>query len=149
MSRPASYLHGFTLLELVLVLALGLILTSATYLLGMSALRSHQFQRASGVIQRELWQARADTLANTKDSNWGVQFSPQSITRYRGNAYASRFSEDDIVYTFEAPLTVSSTGEVTFLRPGATVNSSRTIVITDQLRTATTIVSPSGSITTP
>ena len=86
MARPFFTSRGFTLLELLLVLVLGIILTTASYLLSVPAIRSYEFQRMRETVHRELWRARSDTIANTKDSDWGIRFSGSTLTRYRGNS---------------------------------------------------------------
>ena len=144
-----SRVRGFTLLELLVVLALGVILTTASYLLSVTAIRSHEFQRTRETVNQELWRARTDTIANTQDSSWGIRLSANTLTRYRGNSYASRQVADDVIYTFGSQIVFSGASEVTFLRPEGTVASTQTIFFTDSMRSATTIISPSGAILTP
>lgn len=149
MSRPLPIAQGFTLLELSLVLAIGVVLMSASYLLSIGAIRAHEFRRTHEIVNRELWRARSDTLSNTKDSGWGVRFSANTLTRYRGSSYATRQSAEDIVHTLGGQLTFSTTTDVPFLRPEGTVSGPYVIVLTDQIRTATTTVHTSGAILTP
>lgn len=149
MPRLSLRAHGFTLVELLVVMALGAILLSATYFISLQTLRTREFERARETVHRELWHARADTLANTQDSNWGVNVSPHALTRYRGNSYASRQIADDVVHTFSDNVTLSSNGDIVFQRPEGTLSSARTITITDELRTTTTTISISGVIISP
>ncbi len=149
MTRPFFPSRGFTLLELLLVLALGSILMTATYLLGMPAIHSYEFQRTRETVNRELWRARSDTIANVKDSSWGIRFSGSTLTRYRGSSYLSRQVADDVVYTFGNQIVFSGAHEVTFLRPEGTVTSTQIIFLLDAVRSVTITIPPSGAVLTP
>lgn len=141
--------RGFTLIEILVVLSLGLILISSTYFLSIGTIRSFAFQRAHATVKQELWRARTDTMSQTQDSNWGVIFSGHTITRYRGDSYSARAVEDDVIHVFDETLTFAGTEEIPFIGLDGSVSSTHSVVLTDQSRTATTTVYSSGAIMTP
>ncbi len=101
---------GFTLLELMIVIGLGLILfTGASALFGNLQTTTQLNQTSSQLIQA-LRLAQQKSIVNYLDSSYGIYLdvrnneSDQYIL-YRGSSYDSRIVNDDLI--FELPKTIN------------------------------------------
>ena len=138
--------RGFTLIELIVVMAVLAVLVGATALLGMRTVNVQEFERVRETARNELVAARSDTIAGSNDSAWGVKFNANSAVRFKGNTYASRVSAYDRTTSFGNTVTISGTSEVDFTRPFGAPSASATIILSDGSRTATMTVNTIGTI---
>lgn len=137
---------GFSLVEILIVLGLTIIFVGLSATVGNQAIRNAEFDRVRELIRSELASAQTDSIGGTSDSNWGVAFFPNAITRYRGTSYAARITADDRVTTFGNAVVISGTSDVTFSRPFGLPVSPATITVSDGIHTAITTVNSAGSI---
>lgn len=137
---------GFTFIELLIVFALLAIFAGFAAMVSAPAIRNAEFDRTRETIRQELVAAQTDTIGGTQDASWGVAFSSNRITRYRGASYATRNSAYDLVTTFMNGSVISGTADVPFTRPFGVPASAATVVITLGAMQATTTVSASGGI---
>ena len=95
---------GFTLVELIIVIAIfSIIFTSSTLVFGNTIQRNSLRYNSYQLVQnmREL---RTNSISQKGDSSWGVYFqnssSPYGYTMFRGSSYASRDASYDLDFEF-------------------------------------------------
>ena len=110
MIYSASKTNGFTLIELVLVIAvLSIVFSSATVvfgnMIGRNSLKYHGYQ-----IVQNLRQQRTNTVTGKDDSDWGIYFNnviqPYGYTLFRGNDFVGRDSTYDLTFEFPSVLRI-------------------------------------------
>ncbi|MES2436477.1 MAG: prepilin-type N-terminal cleavage/methylation domain-containing protein [Patescibacteria group bacterium] len=100
---------GFSLIELIIVLAIISILTSII-ITGLSSFnRKEALEKDTQVVVDMLRQARSQTLASHNASQYGVYFATSSITLFTGTTY-SAVSSSNNVYTFNPQVSISNIG---------------------------------------
>jgi prepilin-type N-terminal cleavage/methylation domain-containing protein len=137
---------GFTLIEMLIVMAMTAIFAGFAAVLGAPVIRHAEFDRVRETVRNELVAAQADTVGGTLDSAWGVAFTTSTVTRYRGGSYATRVTASDRVTTFSGGFILSGATEVHFSRPTGLVSSTAVVVITSGTLQTTTTVNTAGSI---
>ena len=134
---------GFTLLELVLSIALFAILAGATAAVYYGFQVRNDLQNATALFAQSARKAQLKAQAMESDASWGVAVQPQSITIFKGASFASRDASFDEV--FEISLAVAPSGKQEFIfdkmtgsiqEPGtltlATANSAQDILINEK-----------------
>lgn len=137
---------GFTLIELLIVIGSGILLIGLFAVLGTQTVQNAEFDRVRETIRSELAAAQTDAISGTLDSSWGVKFSSNVVTRFRGATYASRITSFDRVTSFGDDVTISGATEVDFTRPFGLPSASAIVVCSDGTHTATTTVNTNGAI---
>lgn len=111
MVNQVSHLKGFTLLELILVVAMFfLVLGSGALvfgnLIGKNALRYYGHQ-----LVQDLREVRTASISQKEDSSWGVFFDDVSpgygYTVFKGQSYATRDASFDRNLEFPSVLRIS------------------------------------------
>lgn len=143
--RPMRSLPGFTMFEILIVMAMLVFFAGLTAAISAKALRNGEFDRVRETLRGELVAAQANSIAGTLDSAWGVAVATSSITRYRGASYATRNATYDRTTIFSGSIKLSGTTDVAFSRPNGT-STPATIVITDGTSFTTTTVNAVGAI---
>ena len=110
---------GFTLFELLLVIAIIAVLSYLAVPLGINFYRSQMVEAARGELIENLQKAREYALLMKGDSRYGVKIEKDnddvliSYTLYKGNSYASRDDQaEDEVYPQAPGMTISMAGSV-------------------------------------
>ncbi len=106
--------RGFTLVELLLVIALMLIVGVFMFPLGISFYRSQMANEAIEGIQSALRRAQTFSMTGKHDSSFGVKFFEDSYLLFEGESYASRDTSQDELYAIGAHIEDSSLDEVVF-----------------------------------
>lgn len=138
--------HGFTIVELLIVIGVFALFAGIATIVGTRSLRNTEFDRVRETIRMELSSAQADTIGGTLDSAWGVAVFPNAVTRFRGSTYATRVSAFDRTTTFGNAVIIGGASEVDFTRPFGLPASATSITYTDGVYSATTTVSTAGAI---
>ncbi len=81
--------RGFTLMEILIVIAISLLLLSVTLSVFLSFSKSRAIDVASGRIIDTLRIARSNTLASKDESVYGVHFASSTITLFKGGSFSS------------------------------------------------------------
>lgn len=106
--------RGFTLVELLLVIALMLIVGVFMFPLGISFYRSQMTNEAIEGIQSALRRAQTFAITGKHDSSFGVKFSESSYVLFEGESYASRITSEDELYTIGAHIEDGTLDEIVF-----------------------------------
>jgi type II secretory pathway pseudopilin PulG len=137
---------GFTLAELLIVFGIVAVLVGLTAAISNTSINNSEFDRVTDTVRGELFAAQADTIAGTHDSAWGVAFGTNSLTRYKGNSFATRDQTFDLVTDFGNQVIISGADEVAFTRPYGIPVTSVELSIYDGMRHATATINYIGTI---
>lgn len=107
-------MKGFTLLELLIVIALTAIVGVSGIVISNRTLANQQLETITDMIAAEIHQAQADAYAQTDDLSHGVVVTNTEITRYAGDNFDGRDVSKDIMTTFDDDLEVSGVDEFRF-----------------------------------
>lgn len=107
-------MRGFSLIELVIVLAIMLILSAIVGTLASNTLPKNQLLSEMALVADTLRRAQAFTVTGKHDSVWGVHFTNSSMTLFAGPQYVSRDTQYDELHTVPDGLTISGLTDVVF-----------------------------------
>ncbi|HEY4477697.1 MAG TPA: prepilin-type N-terminal cleavage/methylation domain-containing protein [Candidatus Paceibacterota bacterium] len=108
--------HGFTLIEIILVVALiGVISGVGLPLFNMMS-GSNDLDVAENMLVSSLRRAEVLSTASVGDSEWGVGVIPGAFVLFKGSTYASRDAGFDEVYDITDSIQTSGLTEVVFAK---------------------------------
>lgn len=97
---------GFTILEVLVVLAIGIIITALGFSAFVSTLTYQSVEKDADVGLSYIQKARTLTINSSNNTNYGVKFATTTITIFPGTAYSS--SSQNIVYNLNTRVNISS-----------------------------------------
>ena len=144
-ARTSRRGEGFTLIEVLLVLAVISMIVGATLFFDVNGYRGDSFRAERNNLVVALQSARADALNNVNQHKHGVAINPAGYKGYvifEGDTYASSdvTSRKDIPASYPVTLDVSSPSEVVFSQLSGNANMSGELILLDTLRNASTTI---------
>lgn len=106
--------QGFTLVELVIVIAIMAILFLIVGSLSVGTLGRTQLNTQASVVTKMLRKAQVRSIHQQADSQWGVQINSGEITLFAGSSYAARDTDLDQQHVFPQGITATGISEVVF-----------------------------------
>jgi prepilin-type N-terminal cleavage/methylation domain-containing protein len=106
--------RGFTLIEVVLVVALIALISGIGLQLPQWFASNQQYDSDTFALVTALYRARTLAMTMRSDSPWGVAVTDGNLTVFSGESYAERDEESDAVVAFTARASVSGASEVVF-----------------------------------
>jgi prepilin-type N-terminal cleavage/methylation domain-containing protein len=123
--------HGFTLIELILVVAMILILTTMSTSFYSRFINQNSVINASDQLVMQLRKAQMYAMMGKQNSNWGVGYSSNTMTLYKGSTFTGHTTEFDENFTVPTSVTITGLSDVNFTKTtGAT--GTQSITISDQ-----------------
>lgn len=161
-SRKTCTARGFTLFEVVVVLAVVAVLSSASLLVGIDSYRAYAYRSDRDLLVTALQHARASAMGNvcrasaestcTDGRSYGVRVDSDAITIFQSGSgasdYAHRDASVDARFEISPNTTITpSTVEVVFTQLSGDVASPATITLSEPSgRTAAVTVGSEGQI---
>jgi len=105
---------AFTLIEIVLVIALLVLILAFAAPIGWSFVAQNDLDVSVSVAAQNLRRAQALTAAGYGGSGWGVELQSGQVILFQGSSFAGRNPDFDEVYNFPESLNVGGAGEVDF-----------------------------------
>lgn len=126
---------GFTLIEVLIVVAILLILVTAS-VAGLQAFSARaRHVNAAHVVLGALEEAHARTLASDNDDAYGVYFETNQVTIYQGTSYVSGDPNNDVrilpAQTNIALISLGGGDEVQFERLTGSASPTGSITVVD------------------
>lgn len=144
---------GFTLIEILMVLAIVSMIISATLIFDINSYRGEAFRAERNIVVIALQTARANALNNINQEKHGVKINPSGFNGYvvfEGNDYASSdpLLHDRIPALYTTTLDPGSPSEVVFSQLSGDANFDGEIVLHDPERnmTANIVINHEGKI---
>ncbi|MCW1930560.1 MAG: prepilin-type N-terminal cleavage/methylation domain-containing protein [Candidatus Kerfeldbacteria bacterium] len=122
---------GFTLLELLLSVAMIAILTSMVIPFSRSYYTKNGLSLATDSTVQAIRQAEHYARAQINDTQWGVYVTTGRIVVFSGNTYATRVEVEDITFEISNTITISGTSEFVFEKLTALPTTTGTLTLTD------------------
>jgi prepilin-type N-terminal cleavage/methylation domain-containing protein len=114
MRLPTLHQAGFTLTELLLVMAIMTIVTAGAVPLYQALNNGNQLDAAVTVVAQDLYQAQSLSRNHTQDKNWGVAVNGQVITLFAGTSYATRDTTQDTSYTVPNAIALGGVSQIVY-----------------------------------
>ncbi|MCX6779855.1 MAG: prepilin-type N-terminal cleavage/methylation domain-containing protein [Candidatus Magasanikbacteria bacterium] len=131
-SKPFSKKNGFTLLELLLSVALISLLAGIAAPMYLSLQSENEVAIAATTVADILRRGQIHAQAVDGDSDWGVEMVSSTITVFKGNNFASRDQNLDENYKLSATVKLSGLNEVIFNKFSGWTAASGTVMIIHQ-----------------
>lgn len=131
-SKPFSQKNGFTLLELLLSVALISLLAGIAAPMYLSLQAENEVSIAATTVSDVLRRGQIRAQAVDGDSDWGVEMVSSTATIFKGNNFVGRDQSFDENYKMTATIKLSGLNEVVFNKFSGWTTSSGTIIITHQ-----------------
>lgn len=106
--------HGFTLIELVLSVAVLSIILLVSIPLTQRYVIRNDMEVLSNIIVQDLYRAQNLARAGENDSDWGVYIQEGSTTVFQGDSYISRNQSKDEAYSFSTNINIAGQNEYVF-----------------------------------
>jgi prepilin-type N-terminal cleavage/methylation domain-containing protein len=146
MKKVLYNFKAFTLVEILIVVALFGAIVSIGVPLTQSALTGSELDTAAEISLKNLKTAQALAQAVKDDSQWGVRFSGNSVIQFKGSSYATRDQAYDAVVNLGVKTVFTGLGEVVFTKVSGMPSQTGTITITNQDRVITITVAANGAM---
>ncbi len=107
-NRKTSRQRGFTLIEVLLSIALIAILTGTTSIVYFSLLGRNSLDIAAWTTAQTIRRAQVLSQANAGNSGWGVHTQTGSVTLFKGSTYNSSDASNEVA-NIETNITTPTT----------------------------------------
>lgn len=124
-------MKGFTLLEVILVIATIMVLAAISVPVYSSLQVRNDLDVATNTTLQTLRRAQTLSQAVDGDSSWGVKLQTSGITLFKGASYALRDTNFDEVYTLSGNVTPTGVSEVVFSKLLGIPNTTGTLTLTN------------------
>lgn len=124
--------RGFTLIELIIVLAIAMMLFGVIGTIASNTYPKNQLRSEADTVVQTIRQAQVLTLARKYDSVWGVHRTGTDLTLFAGSSYEARNQLYDRVHLFPSGVTSSGLIDVVFDGLRGTTTQIGTMTITSQ-----------------
>lgn len=140
-------MRGFTLIELILVLAIMLTISVMAPTFYSRFLLQNAVANTSDQLTGSLRKAQLYSMVGKQNSAWSVNFSASTITVYKGNNFASRETSFDEKFSVNTNVSISGITDINFARlTGVPTPTSSTINISSGSNFDTIIVNSQGVV---
>jgi len=109
-------MKGFTLIEVLITIFIIFILASFIVSVSLSFYKSQQLEVYTEGILQTLRRAQAKATSGEFDSSFGVYFTNENYTLFKGDSYSTRDAQYDEVFDLPQIITVSGLSEIVFLK---------------------------------
>lgn len=138
---------GFTLIELLLVIVIMSTLSVMTVGFYSRFLRQNEVLNVTDQISGQIRKAQIYAMMGKQSgSNWGINYSTNTITLYRGNSFATRIAAHDERFTVNPNVSITGLTDLNFAHATGLPSLAPTINITSGTNAKTVIVNSQGVV---
>ena len=137
---------GFTITEMVLVMAIIAIILAVSAPFYLSLSNSSQLDAATGILAQDLYQAQTNSRSGAADSQWGVAVNGQDITLFSGSSYATRDPDHDSTYTVPNIISISGSSQVVYSKLYGLPVSTGSFSLNDGAKSSSVVVNNKGIV---
>lgn len=108
-SQKARICRGFTLQELLFVIAISSVIFAFSIPVGLNYYRHQLVDDSSRLLVETLRRAHSSSVAGKADSAYGVRFfsASNTLVLFQGPSYAGRNAAEDEIITISSSITIS------------------------------------------
>lgn len=137
---------GFTLIEILIAMAIFLLLVGLGLFMSMDAYRGYSFRSERDVVVSLLQKARSRSMANIHQSAWGVCTINSTYIVFRGTAcVAGAATNETLPVSSSATVAGLLSPGVVFSQLGGTTTAT-TVTVTEGTRVSTISINHEGTI---
>jgi prepilin-type N-terminal cleavage/methylation domain-containing protein len=129
-SKKTHTLKGFTLIEVLLVIAVITIIAGLTLPISQLYQNKNDLQVATQITVQSLRRAQILSQSQEYDDTWGVNIASGTISIFRGASYAGRTDGFDEDFTISTGITPSGVSEVVYAKLTGLPGTTGTITLT-------------------
>jgi len=145
-SRALPRSNGYTLIELMLVIAIIAVITTVGLPIYAALQNSNGLDVTVNTLVQDLYQAQIFSRYEIDNSAWGVAIVGQTITFYAGSSYVSRNTAYDNVFTMPVTIRTSGLSEVDFSKLNGLPATNGTFSLATSGITRTVIINSVGMV---
>lgn len=142
----AHKMNGFTLVEMLVVIAILAIVMGASAPLYQSLNNGSQLDAASNILVQDLYQAQSYARNHADDTSWGVAVNGQIITLFSGTTYATRNAAKDVIYTVPSAISMGGLNQIVFSKLYGLPTTTGSFTFNGGGKTATVTVNGKGMV---
>lgn len=121
--------NGFTLIELIIIVAIVLILGTSSYSFYSRFFLQNEVSNTTDQLSGQIRKAQIYAMSGRQNGNWGVHYTSPTLSLFQGNSYATRNPAFDEVIAINNNVTISGFTEIIFARKTGIPSSTPTITI--------------------
>ena len=144
--RPSIINHGFTLIEIIIVMAIIALLAGLGSFISVDIYRSISFNTDSNYIAAFLKRARSEAINNIDGLPHGIKIMPGEYVIFSGYDFASRDASKDEVISGNSQFSFFGPTEIVFSQLSGNSTASGSLVISNGFKTATISLNYEGRI---
>jgi prepilin-type N-terminal cleavage/methylation domain-containing protein len=137
---------GFTLIEMLLVIALFMILAGLSTPFYARFLTQNNVNNVVDQLSGQLRKAQIYAMMGRQNGAWGVTVNSGAIILFQGSSYATRNSAFDEKFLLNPNISITGLTEVVFAKVSGLPSTTPTIVITGNNSSKTVTVNSQGVI---
>lgn len=145
--KTPSFISGFSLIELLLVMALITVIGSFSAVIFSRFLTQTATTNFQDQMIGQLRKAQLYSMMGRQNSGWGVQFSGNTLVLFKGNTYATRTPALDESFSENPNLSITGFSEIDFTKGTGTPSASGTFTIVGNENSKTFTVNSQGVVT--
>jgi len=138
--------NGFTLIEIVVTLAIGLIIFGIGAIISVNFIRNRQIDVVTETLVSYLRAAEQRALASEGNTSHGVSVVNGQITFFRGSSYAARQTAYDTVLPYPTYIVFSGVTETVFAKQTGTPSVTGVMTVTNGVKTQAITIYSTGAI---
>lgn len=140
---------GFSLVELILVMALGITIAALTIPFGIRFFQVQSLEEQTQMLRGTLRRAEQQSVAQKNDNAFGVKILAGSYVVFQGASYAARTVSEDETIVFPSSITPSGVSEVVFAKRTGIPGTTGVITLAAGSDIKTITINAKGLISTP
>lgn len=144
LSKPLAL--GFTLTEMLLVVAMITIISGVSMPLYLRFNNTNQLDAAESILVQDLYQAQSFSRNQSRDSGWGVAINGQVITLFAGSSYAARNTAFDVTYTVPSNVSLTGSSSIVYTKLYGLPTGGATFNMTSSGKTVAVVVNSKGMV---
>ena len=121
--------HGFTLVELLLVLALTFVVGAFTFPMGITFFRAQLLSDTTDLLSDTLRTAQVQAHMQKNDSSFGVKALAGSFVLFEGESYEARTVAEDESFTLPPTVELSGFDQIIFSKGTGIPDSTHQITL--------------------
>jgi prepilin-type N-terminal cleavage/methylation domain-containing protein len=138
--------RGFTLFEVLISIAIGLIIVSLSVFATASFIKNRELEAVSDTLVTYLRSAEARAIQSEGNTSHGVSTAGGKITLFRGASYASRQTVYDMTLPYDSYFQFSGISEVVFAKQTGAPSATGTITVSNGTKTTIITIYSTGAI---
>ena len=140
-------MKGFSFIELLLVISLVLVLGTLSTAFTSRFFTQNSVANVGDQLVNDLRKAQINAMMGKSGSHWGVNYASNTLTLYRGNAFAQRVTAVDETFAVNSGTIVSGLTDINFWPKTGTPSAAQAITISGTGTTKTITVNAQGEST--